>query len=138
MRPCLECACAPAVHIAQSLLASPCQDALGSNAEAMGGIAGRVDALFGVVEAQRTTGGLHYHFFMFVQRLHQFATLKEIGQKIEEGLVEATELKHFLGQICCEKYPDVERFRQERESLENTSLSIRRRPNVAIGQYGAN
>ena len=30
---------------------SPCQDALGSNAEAMGGIAGRVDALFGAVIA---------------------------------------------------------------------------------------
>ena len=41
---------------------SPCQDAFGSNAEAMGGIAGRVDALFGAVEAQKTTGGLHYHF----------------------------------------------------------------------------
>ena len=65
---------------------TPCQDTLGSNAEAMGGIAGRVDALFGAVEAQKTTGGLHYHFFMLVQRLHQFASLKEIAEKIEEGL----------------------------------------------------
>ena len=99
--------------------ASPCQDALGSNAEAMGGIAGRVDALFGAVEAQKTTGGLHYHFFMFVQSLHQFSTLKDVAAKIEEGLVNATELKHFLGQICCERYPDVDQFRRERESLEN-------------------
>ena len=43
--------------------ASPRQDALGTNAEAMGSIAGRMDALFGAVEAQKTTGGLHYHFF---------------------------------------------------------------------------
>ena len=48
----------------------------------MGGIAGRVDALFGAVEAQKTSGGLHFHFFMFVQRLHQFATLKEIAEKL--------------------------------------------------------
>ena len=46
---------------------TPCQDALGSNAEAMGGIAGRVDALFGAVEAQKTTGGLHYHYFFYVR-----------------------------------------------------------------------
>ena len=86
---------------------SPCQDALGSNAEAMGGIAGRVDALFGAVEAQKTTGGLHFHFFIFVQRLHQTGTIKDIAEKIEENLVNAEELKHFLGQICCERYPDL-------------------------------
>ena len=28
-----------------------------------------------------TTGDLHYCFFIFVQRLHQFATLQEIAQK---------------------------------------------------------
>ena len=44
--------------------ATPCQDPLGSSAEAMGSIAGRVDALFGAVEAQKTSGGLDYHFFM--------------------------------------------------------------------------
>ena len=44
----------------------PCQDAFGSVAEPMGGIAGRVGALFGAVEALKTTGGLHDHFFMLV------------------------------------------------------------------------
>ena len=39
----------------------PCQDALGSVAEAMGGIAGRVDAMFRAVESQKVTGALHYH-----------------------------------------------------------------------------
>lgn len=42
-------------HCADS--ATPCQDALGSNAEPMGGIAGRVDAMFGAMEAQKTTVG---------------------------------------------------------------------------------
>ena len=85
----------------------------------MGGIAGRVDALFGAVEAQKTTGGLHYHFFMFVQRLHQYTNLKDIAKKIEDGLVNASELKHFLSQNCCEEYPDVEQFSRERDTLEN-------------------
>ena len=55
---------------------------------------------------------------MFVQRLHQFSTLKAIAEKLGEGLVKATELKHFLGQLCCESYPDAEQFLRERETLE--------------------
>ena len=74
----------------------PCQDALGSVAEAMGGIVGRVDAMFGAVESQKVTGALHYHFFIFVQRLHQYATLKEIAEKLQAGLVQAFELKKTL------------------------------------------
>ena len=65
---------------------SPCQDALGSNAELVGGFAGRVDALFGAVEAQKSTGSLHLHFKLFVQRLHQYSTLKEIADLIERGM----------------------------------------------------
>ena len=61
----------------------PCQDALGSVAEAMGGIAGRVDAMFGAVECQKVTGALHYHFFIYVQRLHQYATLKGIAGNLQ-------------------------------------------------------
>ena len=54
--------------------------------EAMGGIAGRVDALFGSVEAQKTTGCLHYHYFMYAQRLHQYASLKEIGDNQKQNI----------------------------------------------------
>ena len=61
----------------------PCQDALGSVAEAMGGVIGRADAMFGAVECQKTTGALHYHFFVFVQRVHQYGTLKEIAEKLK-------------------------------------------------------
>ena len=73
----------------------PCQDACGSNAEAMGGIAGRVDAMFGAVEAQKSTGTLHYHCFIFVQRVHQFSTLKEIALKLQEGFLKSEELQHY-------------------------------------------
>ena len=66
---------------------NPCQDAMGSNAEIMGGLAGRLDAMFGAVECQKSTGSLHFHFFAFCQRLHQYATMVEIAQKLEAGLV---------------------------------------------------
>ena len=36
-------------------------------------VAGRADILFDVLECQKSSGSLHYHFFVFVQCLHQFA-----------------------------------------------------------------
>ena len=84
-------ACPFCPHCAES--DRPCQDALGSVAEAMGGIAGRVDAMFGAVECQTTTGALHYHFFIFVQRLHQYTTLKEIAEKLKNELVKISDWK---------------------------------------------
>ena len=85
--------CPHCPHCAETMYA--CQDAQGSVAEIMGGLAGRADAMFGAVECQKTTGSLHYHFFLHVQRLHQFATLKEIATLLEEKLVNAEELKDF-------------------------------------------
>ena len=94
-------------HCAES--SCPCQDALGSVAEAMGGIAGRVDAMFGAVECQKITGALHYHFFIFVQRLHQYATLK-VAEKLKAELVHAFEFKNFSSAICCESYSDLQQI----------------------------
>ena len=96
----------------------PCQDALGSNAELMGGLAGRSDALFGSVECQKSNGSLHFHFFVFIQRLHQFATMKEIAEMLEKRLVEATELKQFVANICCERYEDAAKHLQDMPTLE--------------------
>ena len=96
----------------------PCQDAFGSSAELLGGLAGRADALFGAVECQKSNGSLHYHFFVFIQRLHQYASMKEIAEKLEAKLVEADELKGFLANICCESYPNKEKFLKEMHRLE--------------------
>ena len=79
----------------------------------MGGLAGRADALFGAVECQKSNGSLHFHFFTFVQRLHQFATMKEIAEMLEGKLVEAIELKQFLENLCCESYADPDKHRKE-------------------------
>ena len=90
----------------------------------------------------RGRGGAEDHrvaalsFFMFVQRLHQFSTLKAIAAKLAEGLVKATELKHFLGQLCCESYPDAEQFLRERETLERNFPCIHNRPSVAVRPFG--
>ena len=80
-----------------------------------------MDALFVAVEAQKTTGGLHFHFFMFVQQVHQTNTINDIAKKIEENPVNAEELKHFLSQIFCERYHDLQQFMSERHRLEKNS-----------------
>ena len=103
-------------HCATS--STPCQNAFGSVAELMGGVIGCIDAMFGAVECQKTTGALHYHFFAFVQRLHQYASMKEIAEKLQAGFVQANELKDYTAAICCESYDDLPLFERERAILE--------------------
>ena len=85
----------------------------------MGGLAGRADALFGAVESQKSTGSLHYHFFVFIQRLHQFASMKEIAELLEAKMVHATDLKDFLANICCESYSDLGQHLADLTPLES-------------------
>ena len=98
---------------------NPCQDSFGSVAELMGGMSGRIDALFGATECQKSNGSLHFHFFAFGQRLHQFANLMEIAEKLERGFVRAEELKNYLNEVCCTEYPDVKKFEAEQALLES-------------------
>ena len=111
LRLCLWCP-----HCANSDV--PCQDNLGSNAEIMGGIAGRADAIFGATECQKVSGALHLHFWLYVQRLHQFHSLKEIAEQLEQGLVAASELKDFLSNLCCEEYSPVYHCTEAMSTME--------------------
>ena len=52
-----------------------CADLFGSNAKPEGGILGRVDAVYGSIEAHKSAGSLHVHFQIFVQCLHQHTPL---------------------------------------------------------------
>jgi hypothetical protein len=97
---------------------SACRDKYGSNAEVMGGIAGRVDALAGAVECQKVTGSLHLHFWAFVQRVHQYHTMEEIGKMLEKGLIEADDLKRFIEGICCESYPHEDQHLNSIDQIE--------------------
>ena len=90
----------------------------------MGGLAGRADAMFGAVECQKSTGSLHYHFFLFVQRLHQYASMKEIAELLEKRLVSARELKDFLSNISCESYSDVKKSTKNVQHLKRTFQPI--------------
>ena len=77
--------CPDCPHCAESEF--PCQDSFGSNAEAMGGLAGRSDGLSGAVGCHKSSGSLHLHFWNFVQRLHQFHSLAEIAEMITKCLI---------------------------------------------------
>ena len=58
--------------------ASPCMDCSGSNAALLGGVFGRMDAVYVTIEAQKSTGSLHGHLQCFLQCLHQHTPLTEI------------------------------------------------------------
>ena len=108
--------CPDCPHCADS--DSPCMDAFGSCAEPMGGFAGRSDGLAGAVECQKSKGCLHLHFWNFIQRLHQFHSLQEIGEMLEKALVEASELKRFVENLCNERYPCEADLAEEVAELE--------------------
>ena len=93
-------------------------DYLGSDAELMGGFAGRTDAICGAVECQRVSGALHYHFWAFVQRLHQYCTLQEIAELIKKRAVTASDWKDFVANLCCEHYPDEKSASGELPEIE--------------------
>ena len=111
IRMCPECP-----HCAET--DNPCMDAFGSCAEAMGGIAGRCDGIAGAVECQKSKGSLHLHFWCYVQRVHQYKSLEEIGKLLEEALVTAADLKRFAEHLCNESYPLSEGLDEEINELE--------------------
>ena len=80
-------------------------DTFGSCAEAMGGIANRCDGIAGAVECQNSNGTLHLHFWTYVQRLHQYRSLENIGMMLAKALFTADDLKRFTENLCNSNYP---------------------------------
>ena len=97
---------------------TPCMDIFGSNATPMGGSIGRCDAAIGAVEAQKAEGVLHLHAFLFPQTTHQFRTLHEISGMLRDSLITVDMLKAYINNARRASYPDVEKFRKERDSIE--------------------
>ena len=87
---------------------TPCSNMFGSAASLTSGAVHRSDAAVGMSEGQGMTGSLHLHWFVYGQRLHQFATLDEIAQKLENGLVDAKDLYSYYEEIACTEYPNEE------------------------------
>ena len=44
--------------------------------------------------------------------------MTQIAEKLQEGLVNASELKEYAAAICCESYYDLPSFQEERTILE--------------------
>ena len=63
-----------------------CADLFGSNARPEGGFLGRVDSVYGSIEAQKYAGSLHVHFQVFVQCLHQHTPLHTLLQEFRSTL----------------------------------------------------
>ena len=97
---------------------NPCQDAFGSNAEPVGGMGGRSDALAGAVECQKMSGSLHFHFWNFVQRVHQHKSMESIAKLLEERFITAEDMKRFCATLCCEAYPDESAVAKQIEEVE--------------------
>ena len=59
-----------------------------SNAALLGGVFGRMDAVYVTIEAQKSTGSLHGHMQCFLQCLHQHTPLTEIFSMSSQQLDE--------------------------------------------------
>ncbi|CAJ1389861.1 unnamed protein product, partial [Effrenium voratum] len=84
----------------------PCSDAFGSNAVAGGGVLGRVDAVFGSIECQKS-GALHAHMQVFVQCRHQrgsLAGLLDLGKPELRTLLQryASYTAHVRRSVYCD------------------------------------
>lgn len=58
-------------------------------------------------------------FFLFVQRLHEYATMQEIADAFQTGLAQSWKLKLFVSNICCERYANLEAHQAKVEYLED-------------------
>ncbi|CAK9070711.1 ATP-dependent DNA helicase, partial [Durusdinium trenchii] len=65
----------------------PCADAFGSNATARGGVFGRMDAVYGSLECQKS-GAFHLHGQFFLQCVHQFTPLCELVRLGKKPMLE--------------------------------------------------
>ncbi|CAE7860116.1 esrp2 [Symbiodinium microadriaticum] len=96
--------CARCPQCAQDA-AGACADSFGSNATLMGGVGGRCDGICGAVEAQKTSGCLHFHFWAYLQRPHQHRTLQEIATMFKEKMLHMEEFKRFHDVLCQANFP---------------------------------
>ena len=78
-----------------------CADLFGSNARPEGGILGRVDSVYGSIEAQKSAGSLHVHFQVFVQCLHQHTPLHTLLEEFRSTLPELfNDYAKYKARVC--------------------------------------
>ena len=97
---------------------NPCMDAFGSNAMATGGIFGRIDAVYGSIECQKS-GALHLHLQAFVQCFHQFTPLAELLRLQKTPLLEMLRrYSSYTAHVRRMVYCNPEAWEEERDEVE--------------------
>ena len=76
--------------------------------------------------AAKSTGCLHYHFFIYAQLLNPHSSLKEIGDKIIQRLYYSAALNHRITNLRCESYPDVPKSEATKETIKKEVPSCAR------------
>jgi hypothetical protein len=96
-----------------------CADLSGSNARPVGGCFGRVDAVYGSIEAQKSAGSLHLHAQVFVQCLHQHTPLKEIFRIRESELQTiVNDYKAYKAAVSSQAYADPKAWEGRKDAVE--------------------
>ncbi|CAK9033585.1 ATP-dependent DNA helicase, partial [Durusdinium trenchii] len=96
----------------------PCMNSFGSNATARGGVFGRVDAVYGSIECQKS-GTLHGHFQIFIQCFHQFTPLKElIKLQATDRLEMLRRYTAYSAHVTRTVYADPEAWRRDKDEVE--------------------
>jgi len=95
-----------------------CSDLFGSNAVPEGGAVGRVDGIYGSIEAQKSAGSLHLHVQVFVQCLHQHTPLQEMLKKYRNRLRQLKEeYGLYLEHVRREVYADLEGWNDRQQDV---------------------
>ena len=112
----------------------PCMDAFGSNATARGGAFGRIDAIFGSLECQKS-GAYHLHGQLFLQCFHQFTPLQELVDLGREPVLELLrKYSDFSAHVQRRIYSNPEAWHDKRQAeveeewpeYKNSSLMLSR------------
>jgi hypothetical protein len=97
-----------------------CADLFGSNARPEGGFLGRVDSVYGSIEAQKSAGSLHVHFQVFVQCLHQHTPLHTLLQDFRSTLPDLfNDYAKYKAHVCRQKYEDPDAWKARQSDTES-------------------
>ena len=98
-----------------------CSDLFGSNTKPEGGFLGRVDAIYGSIEAQKSAGSLHVHFQVFVECLHQHTPLHTLLLEHRSELATLfVEYAKYKAQVCRQVYEDLPGWQSRQTETEST------------------
>ena len=80
---------------------------------------GRVDSIYGSIEAQKSAGSLHLHMQVFVQCLHQHTPLHTLLEKIRSTLPHLfNDYAKYKAHVCRQIYEDPDMWKARQQETE--------------------